>query len=87
MKIEQTPHLIGSITIPPNVKTESAAWRLLDRATNNDPYCNNFRIAAYDDAQQMELYRAKQEDGCCGSVDILVIINGTPTMIGCNYGH
>lgn len=62
------------------------AWAWMQDEVD-DPCKDNYRMAHEDDAIQMAEYQAAIEDGCCGSFDALVEIDGKRVWIGCNYGH
>ncbi len=50
-------------------------------------YMDNERFAYLDDPEQVAAYEDAREHGCCGYVDVDIIVGGRPAMIGCNYGH
>lgn len=50
-------------------------------------YDDNHRVARKDDDAEMEAYNEAVEQGCCGSFDIEVVIDGEKWCVGCNYGH
>jgi len=70
----------------PNFNSEDAAMQWMADQVD-DPCTDNIRFAYRDDMAQSAWYRMKQNDGCCGSFDAEISINGRPAMIGCNYGH
>jgi hypothetical protein len=66
-------------------KTLNALFYEIGR--NDLEYADNLRIARRDDQRQFESYLKKQKEGCCGSFDTCVSIDGIEWLIGCNYGH
>jgi len=48
---------------------------------------DNVRFAFKDDVEAMEAYENQRDNGCCGSIDVDITVNGRPAVIGCNYGH
>lgn len=48
---------------------------------------DNIRVALAGDRMEMNHYRWRKSQGCCGSVDREVFVNGQRFAIGCNYGH
>lgn len=53
-----------------------------------DDLCvDNERFAYYNDEKAMAAYDKQVDEGCCGSFDQDVVINGRLARIGCNYGH
>jgi hypothetical protein len=48
---------------------------------------DNYRFAFLDDAAQVALYEKAERDGCCGSSDEEVLVDGRRAWIGCNFGH
>lgn len=53
----------------------------------DDTCIDNDRFAFTDDEAAMVEYQQKVNDGCCGSVDCFVLIDGREGIIGCNFGH
>lgn len=53
----------------------------------DDSCIDNYRFAWKDDSKAVLEYDGRVREGCCGSFDDEVIINGRVAMIGCNYGH
>lgn len=53
----------------------------------DDPFIDNERFAFLDDADAMGKYADQQNEGCCGSFDIEIIVQGRAATIGCNFGH
>lgn len=53
-----------------------------------DDLCiDNLRFAYQDDPEALYLYEELRDEGCCGSFDEDIIVDGKPAQIGCNYGH
>lgn len=60
---------------------------------------DNFRVAKVGNAEEIEAYAKAMLEGCCGSVDTVVMIAQEvmlgderhkwyePHLLGCNYGH
>lgn len=53
----------------------------------SDPCVDNHRFAFVDDAEATEKFNEQCEDGCCGSFNEKILVNGKEALIGCNYGH
>jgi len=53
----------------------------------DDPCIDNIRFAYQDNSIEMEKYSVDKDDGCCGSFDSEVFVDGVLCTIGCNYGH
>ena len=53
----------------------------------DDPCIDNERTCYLELPDQVEAYKVAQKNGCCGSFDTDVLINGLPARVGCNYGH
>lgn len=47
-------------------------------------FVDNFRFAFCDN---MDEYEKLRNDGCCGFIDIEVLVGGRVYCMGCNYGH
>lgn len=74
----------------PKVKyfdTVEQAWEHVHSLTDDDPYCDNTRFAWLDDPAAVKVYEQQEQHGCCGFVDLLVIIGTRPALIGLNFGH
>ena len=67
-----------------NSKEEAIEWML---QAVNDPCVDNYRLATEDNSEEVAKYNDRQNHGCCGFFDEIVLINNVRTMIGCNYGH
>jgi hypothetical protein len=70
----------------PTFRTEQDALDWLCEEVD-DPYIDNGRIGYPDDPESMAAYEKAKADGCCGSSDEDVVINGRPAIVGCNFGH
>lgn len=72
-----------------NFQTEQNAldWmvRIVEENDMNGP--DNIRFTYKFDSLGLHDYQQSQEDGCCGSVDMEIRIQGRKAYIGCNYGH
>ena len=66
---------------------EDAKRELFDYLDSLYENYDNYRFAYEDDHEGMGLYEDRKENGCCGSMDLCITINGRPAMMGCNYGH
>jgi hypothetical protein len=64
----------------------AAAYIYVERLAN-DPCVDNFRVGFPKDEESMKEYENRQMQGCCGSIDILCLIDGEFAFVGCNYGH
>lgn len=53
----------------------------------NDDCVDNERFAFEDDEEALRQYSDQERNGCCGSFDEDIIVNGRNATIGCNYGH
>lgn len=67
-----------------NSREEATKWML---KSVRDLCVDNYRFADENNPQEVAKYNDRQERGCCGSFDEVVLINNVRTMIGCNYGH
>ncbi len=65
-------------------KEEAIEW--MEREID-DPCMDNYRFAFKDDEGAMNEYELRAIDGCCGSADYDVLVDGRLATIGCNYGH
>jgi len=71
---------------PMEFKTFEAAFAWMEEVVD-DPYIDNQRSCYTELPDQVAAFLEAQRQGCCGSFDADVIINGLPARIGCNYGH
>ena len=53
----------------------------------NDDCIDGERFAYLDDDAALAVYADIESNGCCGSHDEEIIVNGRRATIGCNYGH
>ena len=81
---EVVADLLGIYTPAFASREEAQEWMVEEV---NDECFDNFRFAFKDDAEAVSKYEDKRNDGCCGSADFDVIVEGRAAMIGCNYGH
>lgn len=70
----------------PRVADTEAAWTLF-RDTLGDVEYDNHRSAFLDDEARHAEYQRILRSGCCGSLDMSVLIDGREFVMGCNYGH
>lgn len=77
---------MNTIAELPKFETEEDAWAWMYEQID-DPCVDNERLAYDDDPEMMREYFSQEENGCCGSFDAEVVINGQEANIGCNYGH
>lgn len=61
--------------------------RHISEMTKDLDCVDNIRVALAGDRMEMNHYRWRKSQGCCGSVDREVFVNGQRFAIGCNYGH
>lgn len=57
-------------------------WR-----TEGHDYVDNERMALLNDSEAVAAYREAVMNGCCGSVDTVIYVDGEPCLYGFNYGH
>ena len=65
-------------------QAEATQW-MFD--TVDDPCVDNFRFVFEGDEAAVEAYWEQSDEGCCGSFDKKIFVEGKPAIIGCNYGH
>ena len=65
--------------------TVEQAWNWL--YTQDFDYMDNFRFAYLDDPEGIKEYESIRDQGCCGSFDATIAVDGRRATIGCNYGH
>ena len=53
----------------------------------DDPCIDNDRMYFLGDAVAEKVFLDQSENGCCGALEVDVIIAGKKARIGCNYGH
>lgn len=53
----------------------------------DDPCTDNYRFTFDDDSKGIGLYEDQKAHGCCGFLDVSVVVAGRSAMVGCNYGH
>lgn len=70
-----------------NEKAAVEKW-WADRNADDYEYQDNQRYARPEHPEQLEEYERRQEGGCCGSVDVLLEVEGGSQLhYGFNYGH
>lgn len=67
-----------------NTQEEAFVWM---SAEVDDPCTDNYRFAYLDDSKALQGYTDKENDGCCGYFDQVILVSGKMAKIGCNYGH
>lgn len=70
----------------PTFDTKEEAFDWMEESVS-DLYMDNERFAYVEDPIAMAQYDKQQDDGCCGSFDAVIMVDGKEAMIGCNYGH
>lgn len=48
---------------------------------------DNERFCFSDDPEAVQQYEQQRCDGCCGSFDTVIKVDGREATIGCNYSH
>lgn len=61
--------------------------REFEKLTADLDCVDNRRVAEVGNKKHMSQYRYQQRNGCCGSTDTTVVVEGRTFAIGCNYGH
>jgi len=64
--------------------------RTADWSDPDDGYecMDNFRVCRMGSPVQETLYQQKRKEGCCGSVDTIIMCSSARQYrVGCNYGH
>ena len=51
------------------------------------PYLDNRRVADTRKKEQIDFYQILKDDGCCGSYDSSILLDGVLYWVGFNYGH
>lgn len=70
-----------------NCEADASDWMYGTLVDDGESCIDNYRFAFADDAEAVAEYELAQEQGCCGSSDFEILINGHKAYIGCNYGH
>lgn len=70
----------------PTFPTKQKAFDWMETQVN-DPYMDNYRFTFNDDPIDVDIYETLRQDGCCGSFDDVIVVDGKEATIGCNYGH
>lgn len=50
-------------------------------------YVDNHRVALLSSTEDNAAYNKQKDQGCCGSMDRIIIVDGVNWRVGCNYGH
>lgn len=50
-------------------------------------YADNFRWYRKDNSENLDEFKERERNGCCGFYTGEVTIDGIEYVIGCNYGH
>lgn len=66
-------------------KVDASIW--MELMMVDESCVDNERFAYVEDSIAMAQYDKQQDDGCCGSFDAVIMVDGKEAMIGCNYGH
>jgi hypothetical protein len=70
----------------PNFTTKDVAHDYMIKLLD-DEFEDNYRFSYCDDADGLTEYADAIDNGCCGSFDVMVKVNGRLALVGCNYGH
>lgn len=70
---------------PEFINSQAARYWMHDQI--DDCCIDKHRFAYLDRPAQLKRYERIQSEGCCGFFDKIVIVNGRPAKIGCNFGH
>jgi len=86
LALERYPHSddFSDIVKLPDLIT---ANRFIMDYLNNEDCIDNDRFAFIDDEYMMEAYNNIIAEGCCGSSDVKIMVDGRLATIGRNYGH
>lgn len=78
-----------NVTIPENMPSFATKEEAFEWMTGqvDDPCIDNYRFAFLDDNNMMVEYERKANQGCCGSADYDIMVDGRRAVVGCNYGH
>lgn len=60
---------------------------IMDHFAMDEDFVDNHRVALSDDPDMMWDYEQAKMEGCCGSFDHEVVVDGCKVWIGFNYGH
>lgn len=64
-----------------------AVRQIFNGLENKYEYMDNYRAALVGDQKAEAEYNKIRDQGCCGSYDEVVTIDGQEWRIGFNYGH
>jgi hypothetical protein len=70
----------------PEFETVEEAYEWME-AEVDDPCIDNHRVCYLDDPESIGVFEEMESNGCCGSSNYDVVIQGRHARIGCNYGH
>lgn len=70
----------------PSFESQKDAIDYVDEIAD-DPCTDNFRFAFDDDLKGIAVYEDQKASGCCGFLDLNVVVEGRSATVGCNYGH
>lgn len=85
-KIKSRGNLFPMSDEIPTFQTEDEAMEWMSDLVN-DPCVDNHRFAYDDDIEAGRVFQEQSDNGCCGSFEREIIVNGRKAWIGCNYGH
>lgn len=66
---------------------EAFAWMYQNLEDEDERCIDNGRFAFVDDDAAMTEFDRRANDGCCGSCEYTIVVDGRLAVIGCNYGH
>ena len=89
MTQENAENKAGELPALPEFATPEEAYEWLNNKMDADEEecVDNIRFSFLDDEAGMQAYTAAQEDGCCGFLDVDILVECRPATIGCNFGH
>jgi hypothetical protein len=71
----------------PRFETETQARAYLRELTADLDCVDNLRFAYVGNEIQEHKYRQAEHNGCCGRLDVSVMVGENEFLMGCNYGH
>ncbi len=71
----------------PRFETEAQAHAYFRERTRDLEYVDNHRYAYVGNEIQEHAYEEAVRQGCCGALDITVMVGQNEFRMGCNYGH
>jgi len=71
------------------LQQKDIAYRYISHLVDKEDleYDDNYRVALKGDDYDEMLYKSLQDSGCCGFLDVEIVISGVTWKVGCNYGH